>query len=261
MAYDAATSKIYISEHAGHVIHAVTPVDVADENTWTLATFAGILGAPGFSNGTSLASAQFRDPTALFLDAASQVLYVTDTGNHVVRALDLLAGTITTVAGTPEQLGFFGDGGKATDALLYQPKAVTRCGNGDVFVADTGNHRVRRIFQGNITTVLGDGVAPSSGAGSPARTFPVDTPLGLACDAFGNLFVTSSSTVRLLPANDLGIVDGMGPVQTIYGGAPRTTLPAAVSFCLSGLAVVDATTIRMTDACTGLFIELHRQPL
>ena len=264
VAYDAAVNKIYITERArflaGNVVHAVTPVDVANENTWTIATLAGINTTGDFSNGTSLTTAQFRDPTGLFLDPTTRVLYVADTGNHVIRAIDLQAGSITTVAGMPEQLGFFGDGGTATNALLYQPQAITRCGNGDVFIADTGNHRVRRVSQGTITTVLGDGVAASSGAGTPARTFPVDMPLGLACDSFGNVFVTSSTTVRMLAANDQGVVDGSGPVQTIYGAAPRTSFPAAVSFCLTGISTVDASTVRVTDACAGLWIELKRQP-
>lgn len=264
VAYDAAVDKIYITERAGYVrgnvLHAVTPVDVANENTWTIARLAGIDTTGDFSNGTSLTTAQFRDPTGLFLDSTTRVLYVADTGNHVIRAINLQAGTIATLAGRPEELGFFGDGASATNALLYQPQAITRCGNGDFFIADTGNHRVRRISQGTITTVLGDGVAASSGAGTPARIFPVDMPLGLACDTFGNVFVTSSTTVRMLAANDQGVVDGFGPVQTIYGAAPRTSFPAAVSFCLTGVSIVDASTLRVTDACTGLWIELKRQP-
>jgi hypothetical protein len=263
VAYDATPGLIYITErnaapYSGNCIRSVAPVNLTDKNTWTIGTLAGICSVSGFTNGTSLATAQFRDPSGMFLDAASRILYVADTGNHVIRAIDIQAGTLSTIAGVPEQLGFFGDGGSPTNALLYKPGAVTRCGNGDLFVADTGNDRVRRISQGTITTVLGDGVAASSGVGTPATIFPVDTPLGLACDAFGNLFVSSSSTIRLLPANDQGVVDGTGPVQTIYGAAPRTTFPAAVSFCLSGVAVVDGDTIRATDACAGMLIELNR---
>jgi hypothetical protein len=67
---------------------------------------------------------------------------------------------------SPARLGYFGDGGTATSALLYAPQAITRCGNGDLFVADTGNERGRRIDgAGLITTVVGDGTAASSGEG------------------------------------------------------------------------------------------------
>ena len=128
---------------------------------------------------------------------------------------------------------------------------MTRCANGDLFIADTGNHRIRRIdaSTGIISTVLGLGIEASSGQGFPATDFPVDEPLGLACDAFGNLFATSTNTVRLLPASDLHIVDGSGPVQTIYNQGAR----------LTGIAIVDEQTLWTTDADTGRLIELQRQ--
>jgi cysteine-rich repeat protein len=265
IAYDASAGLIYLTESSANRIHVVTTVDPDDKHTWTIATLANEDGTPGFTNGAA-STARFRNPTGLFLDEAAQVLYVADTGNHVLRAVDLSGGpasaTVTTVAGTPETLGFFGDYGPATSALLYQPQAVTRCDNGDIFLADTGNHRVRRIEpDGTITTVLGDGTAASSGQGSPAITFPVNAPLGLACDPFGNLLVTSTTAVRLVASDDDGFVNGTGPVTTIYGAAPRDTFPASVTRCLTGLAVVDATTAQVTDSCTGMLIELRSEPV
>jgi trimeric autotransporter adhesin len=265
IAYDASAGLIYLTESSANRIHVVTVVDPVDKHTWTIATLANDEGTAGFANGAA-ATARFRDPTGLYLDEAAQILYVTDTGNHVLRAIDLsnglAAATVSTVAGTPETLGFFGDYGPATGALLYQPQAVTRCQNGDVFVADTGNHRVRRIEpNGTITTVLGDGTGVSSGEGAPANTFPVNAPLGLACDPFGNLLVTSTTTVRLVAADDAGMVDGLGPAMTIYGAAPRDTFPASVTRCLTGLAVASDTTVQVTDSCTGMLIELTRAPV
>jgi cysteine-rich repeat protein len=265
IAHDATAGLIYLTESTAHRIHVVTIVDPDDKHTWTIATLANDEGTAGFANGPA-STARFRNPTGLYLDEAAQLLYVTDTGNHVLRAIDVSAGpssaTVTTVAGTPETLGFFGDFGPASSALLFQPQAVTRCGNGDVFLADTGNHRVRRIEpDGTITTVLGDGTGVSSGEGAPANTFPVNAPLGLACDPFGNLLVTSTTSVRLVAANDASVVDGLGPVTTIYGAAPRDTFPASVTRCLTGLAVVDATTVQVTDSCTGMLLELRRELL
>jgi hypothetical protein len=106
--------------------------------------------------------------------------------------------------------------------------------------------------------VLGDGVPASSGEGAPARTFPVDAPRGLACDDAGDLFVTSATAVRLLPASDAGVVDGSGPVQTIYGAPPRNAFPASVTSCLTGIAMVGPTTLQVADACTGLLVQLDR---
>lgn len=264
IAHDPGSGVLYLTESSSNRLHAVTIVDPADENTWTIATFANAAGTAGFADGAALA-ARFRAPTGLYFDVAARQLYVADTGNHVIRVIDLSAGiasaTVRTIAGTPATLGMFGDNGVATAALLYLPQAITRCANGDLFIADTGNHRVRRVAAGTntITTVLGDGVAASSGEGRPASTFPVHAPLGLACDGVGNLFVTSTTTVRLVPANASGVVDGTGDVQTIYGAAPRT-FPASVTTCLTGLAVVDATKIQVVDSCTGLLVELRREP-
>jgi hypothetical protein len=157
----------------------------------------------------------------------------------------------------PATRGFAGDGGAATAALLFEPRAVTRCSNGDMFIADTGNHRVRRISADQISTVLGDGVAGSSGGGAPSATYPVHAPLGVACDALGNVVATSTTSVRLIAADDAGHVDGSTAVFTIYGEAPRNTFPASVTSCLTGIAVADAESFQILD-CTGLLVELRR---
>ncbi len=265
VAYDAAASLLYLTETSTHRIRVVTVVDPADQDTWTIATVANSSGIAGYSDGNAL-TARFRSPAGLYLDAAAHRLYVADAGNHAIRVIDLSSGmasaTASIVAGTPATLGFFGDGGQATAALLNDPQAVTRCPNGDLFIADTGNHRVRRVAAstGAMSTVLGDGFAVSSGDGSPATNFPVNAPQGLACDAMGNLYVTSTTVVRLLPANSDGIVDGSGEVETIYGSVPRDTFPANVTRCLTGVVVVAGDTVQVTDACTGMLIELRRVP-
>ena len=268
VAYDAADNVILLTEaatgsDAGNQILAVTVTDPSDASGWTIAAFANGSGSVASDAGPA-APAPYRDPTGLFFDAGARVLYVADTGNHTIRAIELSSGlgaaTVTTLAGTPDMRGFFGDGGPATSALLFEPQAITRCRNGDVFVADTGNNRVRRIATtGIISTVLGDGSVSSSGEGKPASNFPVDAPLNLACDDIGNLFVTSTTSVRMLLADGSGAVDGSGPVQTVYG-KPGSAFPASVTRCLTGLAVVDDTTVEVTDACTGLLVELQRTP-
>ena len=261
VAFDPAGGQVFLTESSANRLHVVTIVDPANPDTWTIAPLANATGTSGFADGVAQ-TAMFRAPTGLYFDAGAQQLYVADTGNHVVRAIDLSTGvagaTVRTIAGTPLTLGFFGDGGAATSALLFQPQAITRCDNGDLFIADTGNQRIRRVdANGTITTVLGDGTAASSGQGAPSATFPVDTPLGLACDALGDVYVTSTATVRNLPANTDGFVDGNGSVYTIYGGS-RDTFPASVTSCLTGVAVVDAMTLQVVDSCTGLLVSLVR---
>src|SRR5262249_21338082 len=152
-------------------LHVVTEVDPSSPATWTISTLANTSGTEGFADGPA-ATAQFRSPTGVYLDAGAHTLYIADTGNHAIRALDLQTQMVRTVVNTSHSLGLGGDGGPAAAAQLYRPTALTRCPNGELFIADTGNNRVRRIdATGTITTVLGDGVAASSGEGTPSRTF------------------------------------------------------------------------------------------
>ena len=207
VAIDEAAGRIYLTETSTDRLHVVSMVDPDDPRTWRIATVGA--GVAGFADG-ALASARFRAPRGLRLESATHTLYVADSGNHVIRAIDLTAQTVTTIAGTPATRGYFGDDLAATAALLDGPTALTLAPSGDLFVADTGNQRVRRIAAGTgiITTVLGDGVAASSGEGAPATAFPVNAPRGLTTDARGNLYVTSSTALRLLPADGDDAVDG-----------------------------------------------------
>jgi sugar lactone lactonase YvrE len=260
VAVDPTSGLIYITETSANRIHVITPTDPAYPRTWTIAMLANAAGAAGAGDGDA-ATARFRAPTGLYLDATARVLYIADTGNHAIRALDLTTNAVTTVVNKNHSFGFGGDGGPATAARLYRPTAITRCENGDLFIADTANNRVRRIdaASGVISSVLGDGVPASSGEGAPARTFPVDTPRGLACDTFGNLFVSSTTTVRLLTADVSKVVDGSGKVQTIYGTPPRDDFPSTITSCLTALAVTSPATVQVADACTGLLVELTRK--
>jgi cysteine-rich repeat protein len=261
IAWDESAQLLYLTEssYRRSAVWAVTPVNPDDPDTWTIASLVNDSGTLGFEDGPA-AQAELRNPTGLWLDEDSRTLYIADTGNHAIRALDLNSKTVTTVVNSTHSLGFAGDGAAATAALLYQPQALTKCANGDLFIADTGNNRIRRVAAGTglISTVVGDGVPASSGQGAPATIFPVDSPLGVACDAANNLFISSSTTVRLLPASTAGIVDGSGDVQTIYGAAPRNAFPASETSCLTGIIAPTATTLQVADSCSGLVVELTR---
>jgi cysteine-rich repeat protein len=260
VAYDPLLGKMYITETSAHRLHEVTITIPGDPDAWTIAPLANESGDAGFADGTAL-TAQFRNPRGLFFHSTSRMLYVADTGNHVIRRIDVDAGIVETVAGTPGVLGFFGDGDAAAAALLYQPSAMTVCPNGDMFIADTGSHRVRRIDaqSGTIHTVVGNGVASSFGEGTPAEAFSIDSPRGLACDSYGNLFLTSRSVVRLLLADEDGVIDGSGRLQTIYGSPTATTYPQSVSRCLTGIALQSDSVMQITDGCSGMLIELMRE--
>lgn len=296
VAYDATTATLFLSETSQHRIWAVhtqgAGIVSADPSTWTIEAIINFDGIAGYADGAA-ATARLREPTGLFFDDATRTLYIVERGNHTVRAFSPASQHVITVVNAHNRLGFAGDGGRASSALLYQPAAITRCANGDFFIADTGNHRVRRIAgsavavpaatetaaalvtpeqlaAATITTVLGDGVAASSGEGTPATAFPVAQPLGAACDLAGNVFVTSTRTVRVLPADDTGLVDGTGPVRTLFGTTQvRDAFPVSEANCLTAVAVQQpqqastrmqghATELAIADACSGLLLTLSR---
>jgi sugar lactone lactonase YvrE len=260
IAFDAEAPCLYLTERAEHTLRRVDILDPANVLTWTISTVGGLEGEDGFVDGV-LADARFDSPAGLAFDDPTRTLYVADSGNHVVRAIDVDADLVTTFAGTPRTLGFFGDDDPASDALLFGPQAVALDANGNVFIADTRNERVRKVdASGVITTVIGDGTAGSSGVGAPARLFPVEEPLGLAVDGFGNLYVTSTVALRQVTAGVDGVASGDDEVRTIYGLAPRDTFPEDTTRCLTGVMVSADDTLHLVDRCAGLLVALVRTP-
>lgn len=112
-------------------------------------------------------------------------------------------GLVTRVAGNSRG-GYSGDGGPATDAQLFYPTAIAVDGTGNLFIADSSNHRVRKVSpNGTITTVAGHGVPGFSGDGGPATASQLNYPQGLAVDGNGNVFIVDAdnpTTRRINPA-------------------------------------------------------------
>ena len=126
------------------------------------------------------------------MDAAGNV-YIADTGNNRVRVIST-QGVISTLAGTGTA-GYSGDNGPAASAQLNQPSGLAVDATGNLYVADFGNSRVRKIsIHGVITTVAGTGTAGYSGDGGQATSGQLDTPTGLAVDAAGNFYISSFSS-------------------------------------------------------------------
>ena len=159
-------------------------------------------GEPGFSgdNGPATA-ARLNDPEGIAVDGSGN-LFIADTNNHRIRKVDP-AGVITTIAGTGTA-GYAGDNGLATAALLSSPRGIAVASNGDVLIADSGNHAVRRIRSGTITTVAGTGSSGLSGDNGPASAARLNAPRSVAVDANGILYVadTGNDRVRRIDANN-----------------------------------------------------------
>ena len=184
----------------------------------TITTVAGT-GTTGFSgDGDPATAAQLNSPSGMAVDGSGN-LYIADTGNHRIRKLDA-EGTITTVAGTGTS-GFNGDGGPATEAQLNDPHGVSVDGSGNLYIADTGNHRIRKVdADGTITTVAGTRTQGFGGDGGPATEAQLRNPYGVTQDGSGNLYIadTNNHRIRLLTPMSL---DDDGISDAVESGAPN----------------------------------------
>ncbi len=177
--------------------------------------FAGT-GEDGFSGDNGPATeARFRNPTAI-LATASGDLYVSDASNGRIRKV-AADGTITTIAGSGA-LARSGDGGPAKSAAIGNPRGLVLDSEGNLYFSDTFNHVVRRIsaYDQVITTVAGNGQLGFAGDNGPATSARLQTPLGLAIDAAGNLFIADSQNHRIRR------VDAASGVITTFAGSGQT---------------------------------------
>ena len=202
--FDAAGNLFFV-ETGNHVVRKVTSAGI-------ITTVAGN-GVQGFSGDGRLAtSAELDSPAGLALDAAGD-LYIADSHNQRVREVNATTGIIATIAGTGAA-GFSGDGGAATAARLDLPTALALDSAGSIYVADSGNHRVRRIAAatGVITTIAGNGIEAFAGDNGPASAASIDSPNGLVLDAAGNLYIadTHNGRVRMVSA-------ATGLISTVAG--------------------------------------------
>jgi sugar lactone lactonase YvrE len=168
-------------------------------------------------------------PNDVVLDAKGN-MYISDggtycygPGGHTVRKVNP-DGTITTVAGTGV-LGFSGDGGPATKAQLDLPLAVAVDREGNLYIADAENYRIRKVDkEGTITTIAGTGEEGYSGDGGPATSAQLTYPVGLAFDDRGNLYIADELSVRKIdPSGTITTVAGTGRGGHFSGdGGPAT---------------------------------------
>jgi sugar lactone lactonase YvrE len=230
------------------VLGSLVPVSFS-QSGGPITTVAGT-GICGFSgNGVLGTSAQLNGPAGLAADPAGNV-YIADLSNHVVRKL-AVNGVITTFAGIPGASGYNGDDRPAAEARLAAPVGLAVDPSGRyLYIADNGNHRVRRVdlLSSRITTVAGTGERGSSGDLGPATKAQLSYPSAVTVDAGGSLFVGEAGNPRIRR------VDPMGTISTVAGTGIRGTCgdggPAAQA-CLknpSGLAVSPVGELFVADA-------------
>ncbi len=183
-----ARGNLFIADSGNHCVRRVAPDGTID-------TFAGN-GVPGYGGDLGLARLAYMDsPAGLAVDGKGG-LYIADPGAHTVRYVRP-DGIIVTVAGTGTA-GYTGDGGPAAQAQLNRPTAVAVDGSGALWIADTGNQRVRRVSpEGAIETVAGTGAAGFAGDGSWARQARLSEPSALATGANGAVLIADLGNRRV----------------------------------------------------------------
>lgn len=186
LALNQASGELYVSDSGNHQIRKINRDGLVE-------TLAGTT-RPGFADGDAY-RARFRNPQGLALDGRGR-LWVADSGNNALRRIDLVSGRVETVAGLPERAGL--RDGPGAQALFHSPMGIAletaafaNPQNRGILVADTGNGRIRRVFEnGRVETLTTARI--SSGTSLPgvevALTF--DSPIGLATDPAGNAYIT-----------------------------------------------------------------------
>jgi DNA-binding beta-propeller fold protein YncE len=178
--------NLYIADTMNHRVRVV------DADTGMMTTLAGI-GQPRYSgDGGPAVQAGLNEPAALALDGRG-TLYVADQSNNRVRAINLAAGLIRTVAGIGSA-AYNGDGIQATEAALAGPSGVACAEDGTLFIADTFNDRIRAIdpATGLIRTVVGDGRQYRYEGEAEPPSVSLSRPCGIAVGVEGDLFMTDS---------------------------------------------------------------------
>jgi uncharacterized protein (TIGR03437 family) len=218
VALDSA-GNLYITDTQDSVVRKVTAA------TGIVSLVAGDY-TPGYTgDGSAATSAELYTPAAVFVDNADNV-YIADTGNNVIRMVTASNGIITTIAGDTTATSL-GDGGAATSAQLSFPEAVITDNNGNVYISDSGDDRVRVVnSSGIISTFAGLSFPGYSGDGGLATNAQLNEPKGLALDSSGNLYIADylNDRIRVVASNGvINTIAGSGGQGYTGDGGPATS--------------------------------------
>jgi len=239
-----ASGNIYVADTGNNLIRRVSPLGV-------VTTIAGS-GTPGTADGTGT-GAQFNNPTGIAVDSSGNFI-IADTGSHTIRKMTP-GGVVTTIAG----LSGFSGSQDGANPLFNRPQGIATDASGNIYVADTSNHTLRKISAtGQTTTIGGSALVSGSAEGTTLARF--NGPVGIAVDAYGNLRVSDANhrislgtatleitTASPLPSGTVGIT--YNATLAAMGGKPTYTWSLASGALPSGLTL-NATTGKLAGTPT-----------
>jgi hypothetical protein len=233
-------------------------------NTGALTKVAGNGTSGSGGDGGPATSAQLNKPEGVCVDGWGNI-YIGDTENHRIRKVSL-SGNISTVAGTGSG-GYSGDGGLAINAKLKKPNGVSVDSSGNIFIADTENHCIRKVdaASGKISTVAGTGSSGKTGDGGPATNAKLNKPRGVFVHTSGDIYIADTDNCRIrkvdVSTGKISRVAGNMDADCGYSGdngqatSAELDKPRGVFVHTSGdiyIADTDNCWIRKVDASTGV---------
>ncbi len=234
--------NLYIADYQNNVVRKVTP-------TGLITTFAGT-GAAGYSgDGGAASAAALHGPNGIAVDAAGNV-YVSDIYNAVVRKISV-AGIMSTFAGGGTT--GLGDGGAATAAAMAGPCGIATDASGNIYIADGGNQRIRKVSaSGIISTIAGTGAMGYTGDGGPATAAEVNYPNDLRVDASGNLLIADSYNNVVRKINTAGIISTIAGTGTAGHTGDGGLATAAEMYYPNGIVIDGVGNIYVTEASNSI---------
>jgi uncharacterized protein (TIGR03437 family) len=235
--------NLYVSDNGNHRVRKIT-------SDGTIITVAGNGSANSSGDGGPATDAAIGAPGDLALDAAGNLFiaspaFAGDFSANVIRKVRP-GGLITTVAGNGIA-GYSGDGGLATGAALNAPEGLAIDSTGNLFIADQVNQRIRKVSNGIIETVAGNGTAGYSGDGGPAISAELSGPAGMSFDVAGNLYIADRDNNRvrvLLTDGTISTVAGNDSAGWTGDGGPATRAaldsPRSVAILAGAVYIADA---------------------